>query len=611
MKHLFVSIISVGMCVPMAFAQTNTIPEGMEITAQQWCKNVTAGWNLGNTFESSGANWQNDAWTSATEGNWNSVSWDWNKAWNNDLDTWETAWGNPAVTKSMIKAVKDAGFNAIRIPVRWLPHVTDESTMSIDPDWVNRVKEVVDWCLEYDMYVLINTHHELWLEYNPYYQYKERINTHLGKLWTNIATAFADYDGRLAFAGVNEVVHNGSWQSPSSENNEVTNSYHQTFVNAVRATGGKNLYRNLVVQTYSCNPDYGFSGLVVPTDQVEGRMSVEFHYYQPWDYCGAGTVYSWDDVNTLKNVMNRAKTAWWDKGYGVMVGEYGCTMHYQADATSEVQEQQKQNVGLYCKTIVSVMRELGFAGFVWDNNAFGSGEDKFGIFDRANNMACGNTYVLSGIIEGSGQEYKTPDEDASTTASSSEWYGNAGTQLWEGNAQLSWGDGLQLTIPTSDLAALTDGSNDNLLVLYYTDDPAAGYSMVQFFDGSWSSTLSQFVNGNETSNEFSFDRNAQIMVLKFSAGSLANLKQKGLIIQGFGAYLNRVIIVPASKINSLAVGDANADGHVSIVDAVSVVAYTETGNQHLINMKSADANSSNTVDGNDVPAIGDIILQRK
>ena len=112
---------------------TDVAPDktGMNLSAQEWCKNVVMGWNLGNSLESGGG---------------------------------ETGWGNPKTTQDMIKAVKAAGFNAIRIPVRWTEQLSDQTNMIVKGTWLNRVKEIVDWCLAEDMYVIINTHHEAWLD---------------------------------------------------------------------------------------------------------------------------------------------------------------------------------------------------------------------------------------------------------------------------------------------------------------------------------------------------------------------------------------------------------------------------------------------------------------
>lgn len=533
-KQLFFAMAA-ALSLQMATAQTG-VPEGMEITAQEWCKSVKAGWNLGNTFESCGANWDNSTWT-----------WDDNSNYST-RQNWETSWGNPAPDEAMIKAVADAGFNAIRIPVRWEPHVTDYSTMAIDPVWMKKVKDVVDLCYKYDMYILLNIHHEMWLEANPYSSSQAKINEWIGKLWTNIATEFKDYNGRLAFAGINEVVHDrNTWGSPSPENSEVFNSYHQTFVDAVRATGGNNMYRNLVVQTYSCNPDYSVG---IPTDKVQNRLSVEFHYYQPWNFAGAGTEYYWNDVNGLRNRFTQYANQWWKQGLGVIVGEYGCTMHYQAGASKATQKAQKENIEFYYKSITSVMRELGFAGFAWDNNAFGNKDEMYGIFDRSNDMKIKNTYAMSGIIDGAQLDVEKPEEPEDDGS------------IWSGNTTLEWSS----TIKLSYDQFMNVGSGAELILTYEIISEEA-YSSLKFERGDWEENANPVFGLGEIS-DFVFDlrkindwatSGTFTTTLAIPDETLAVLKEYGALVYGHGAILKRIEINDPNHVDPTPGGDDVCD----------------------------------------------------
>lgn len=330
----------------------------------------------------------------------------------NSLES-ETAWGNPKVTRKTIKAVKDAGFNAIRIPVRWQYHITDAQAMSIDKEWIKRVKEVVDWCLECDMKVMINTHHDQWLEGRPLFKYKQENCQKLALLWFNIANEFADYDYRLAFAGTNEVHLPDYWGKPEAENLAVQNAYNQTFIDVVRATGGNNAKRHLIVQTYVCNPDFGINDgdFIIPID-IEGNgneyMSIEFHYYTPWEYAGEGKFFYWGEPyrqfgevpasneQTMTDLFDRAVATWADKGLGVIIGEWGVSDHFKGDQVDKIHE----NMTYYCRFLVSEARKRGFSTFVWDNNAFGNGQEMFGIFDRHHGMKVKAPWILQGIMEG-------------------------------------------------------------------------------------------------------------------------------------------------------------------------------------------------------------------
>ena len=362
-------------------------------TAQQWNKDVV-GWNLGNQFECSAPGQDGESMQIGNpEGSIHA----------------ETAWGNPVVTKKMIQAVKKAGFNAIRIPIRWQCHITNAQAMSIDKVWIARIKEVVGWCLENGLKVIINVHHEKWLEGRPTYQYKEENCQKLALLWMNIASEFANYDSRLAFAGTNEVHIRDNWGKPTAENLEVQNAYNQIFVDMVRATGGNNAKRHLILQTYVCNPWFGIENgdFIIPKD-AEGNgnnyMSVEFHYYQPWSYAGDCTYDYWGDAykdagkipaeneKTMTDFFDKAVNTWSNKGLGIVIGEWGVTNRNTSNP-GEVQS----NMTYYCNFLTKEAHDRGFSTFVWDNNKFDYGPENYGIFDRRNSMTVNAPWILKGI----------------------------------------------------------------------------------------------------------------------------------------------------------------------------------------------------------------------
>ena len=167
---LFVSMFTVFSCsASPSVVDTPDTSESIP-TAKQWNKDVV-GWNLGNEFECSAPGQDGESMQIGNpDGSIHA----------------ETAWGNPVVTKKMIQAVKKAGFNAIRIPIRWQCHITNAQAMSIDKAWIARIKEVVGWCLDNDLKVIINAHHEKWLEGRPTYQYKDENCQKLALLWMNI-----------------------------------------------------------------------------------------------------------------------------------------------------------------------------------------------------------------------------------------------------------------------------------------------------------------------------------------------------------------------------------------------------------------------------------------
>ena len=552
MKHLKAIILLLAIISIQSRAMEH------DVDAQTWCKNVVMGWNLGNSLEAEGT---------------------------------ETSWGNPATTADMIKAIKAEGFNAVRIPVRWGQHC-DMPTMTIDEKWLSRVKEIVDWCLAEDMYVIINTHHDLWLEHYPTNAKKAELNEKLGKLWTNIATAFADYDGRLAFAGLNEVNAEGNWGlTPTQENYDVTNSFNQTFVDAVRATGGNNALRNLVVQSYRCNPTMGLTNLVVPTDPTPNRLSVEFHYYDPYSYCSgaAGSYNYWGiafsdkgmvtpdgNEKSLANFFLTIREKWWEQGLGVVIGEYGCSCHY----TTADKATQEANMQYYMKCLVSEARKNGFAAFVWDNNAYGNGSEKFGIFDRKNNMKVRTPFFLDGIKEGSKTEF-VADVDYNMTDKD---FGEGGKKVWSGNQAIDWGK--PVTIPASEFKNFTTQAT---IVIYYDQDASSDYEDIQPCNSAWKS-MPFTVEGMSFSGDFnprSFygtSGKSHITPMIFTGTELNSLKSGGVIIQGHGITFTKVVLMDTP--NAIHLPTVNPDSDNTLYDLRGVkISNPQNGKVYIVSGK--------------------------
>ena len=552
MKHLKAIILLLAIISIQSRAMEH------DVDAQTWCKNVVMGWNLGNSLEAEGT---------------------------------ETSWGNPATTADMIKSIKGEGFNAVRIPVRWGQHC-DMSTMAIDEKWLSRVKEIVDWCLAEDMYVIINTHQDLWLEHYPTNAKKTELNEKLGKLWTNISTAFADYDGRLAFAGLNEVNAEGDWGlTPTQENYDVTNSFNQTFVDAVRATGGNNAQRNLIVQSYRCNPTMGLTNLVVPTDPTPNRLSVEFHYYDPYSYCSGaagsynywgiafsdkGTVTPDGNEKSLANFFLTIREKWWEQGLGVVIGEYGCSCHY----TTADKATQEANMQYYMKCLVSEARKNGFAAFVWDNNAYGNGSEKFGIFDRKNNMKVRTPFFLDGIKEGSKTEF-VADVDYNMTDKD---FGEGGKKVWSGNQAIDWGK--PVTIPASEFKNFTTQAT---IVIYYDQDASSDYEDIQPCNSAWKS-MPFTVEGMSFSGDFnprSFygtSGKSHITPMIFTGTELNSLKSGGVIIQGHGITFTKVVLMDTP--NAIHLPTVNPDSDNTLYDLRGVkISNPQNGKVYIVRGK--------------------------
>jgi len=286
-------------------ARGNTVAVGgmRELSSVQLSKEMVPGINLGNTLE---------AIPSAT------------------------SWGQPAPTQALMNAYKAAGFKSVRIPIAWSQYA--DADHHIGPAWMAHVKQVVDYARNAGLVVMINVHWDGgWMDH-PTYDQQAAINAKLAKFWTQIATTFKDYDDHLLFAGTNEVGMANTSGAPKPEWAAVQNSFNQTFVNTVRATGGSNAWRHLVVQGYFTSIEHTVATNTVPTDSVPNRLFMEVHYYDPYNFTlnGDSTVWQWGSKATdasatetwanepwVDEQFEKMKTHFVDKGVGVIVGEYG------------------------------------------------------------------------------------------------------------------------------------------------------------------------------------------------------------------------------------------------------------------------------------------------
>ncbi|MFO8002150.1 MAG: cellulase family glycosylhydrolase [Marinilabilia sp.] len=378
--------VEISVSQTPVFPSYNTSPKGpdmtgVEKTAPQLCDEMKIGWNIGNTLE-----------VPASDGG-------------------ETGWGNPEVTRQLIDEIKETGFNAIRIPCAWNSYA-DQETAEIDQVWLQRVKEVVDYCIENEMYVILNSHWDGgWLEENPVYDRQEEVNLKQKAFWEQVASCFRDYDERLLFAGTNEVRED--YGEPSSENIEVQESYNQTFVDAVRSTGGKNAYRNLIVQTYNTNIDHGLEYFSLPEDEVEKRLMVEVHYYDPYNFTlnsdmddactrwgepfAGGDVCDWGQESHVDAQFKELKETYIDQGIPVIIGEYGAI--HRASLSGEEYDKHVEARSYYLEYVTQVAVNNGITPFYWDNGH--DGDEGFALFDRSSGEVVDEP-ALSALMKGAG-----------------------------------------------------------------------------------------------------------------------------------------------------------------------------------------------------------------
>lgn len=336
----------------------------------------------------------------------------------------ETNWGNPVITEKLIQSVKAAGFKSIRIPVSYFAKIDDDKDYTIDSKWLDRVQEVVDYCIKNDLYAVINIHGDgyntidgSWLLCNGKNQ--TEIKKKYKKVWKQIAERFKNYDEHLLFESMNEEF-DGSYSEPNKEYYQNINDYNQIFVDTVRKTGDNNTKRWLIIPGWNTNIDYtaGDYGFKLPTDQYrdksidkeEQRIMISVHYYSPWDFCGGENcvITQWGneaddpsktsttcDETYMKNQLNLMKTTFADKGYPVFIGEYGSIDKTSYDSENEYYR------AYFARKLCQLSRKNGCIPMYWDNGY--NGVHGFGLFDRT---TCEVTQpvIIDAIMEGFGQK---------------------------------------------------------------------------------------------------------------------------------------------------------------------------------------------------------------
>lgn len=329
--HLFSLMLAVLMLIPCVGSaeEAEAVDNGVMregLTALEATRLMGNGINLGNTLE-------------ACDNNVGIKT--------NTPLSYETHWGQPKTTQAMIDGMKAAGFDTIRIPVAWMTNATHlyEGDYTIDADYMDRVEEVVRYARKAGMYVIVNDHWDGgWYGMFGSESAETRalaMEAYKG-MWQQIAERFRDYSDYLIFESANEELgtrfdENSALYCSDSvvtylnddERYALTNEINQTFVDVVRATGGNNATRFLLIAGYGTNIDQTCDDrFQMPKDTVDSKLMVSVHYYDPWSYCGASSAASatkWGKVSDYEYMDQQlAKmTKFTEAGYGVVIGEYG------------------------------------------------------------------------------------------------------------------------------------------------------------------------------------------------------------------------------------------------------------------------------------------------
>ena len=352
----------------MAIEDTKTKPFKETLTSKDIVDDMGLGWNLGNTL---------DAGNEKNEG----------------IES-ETSWGNPKTTKSMIKEIANKGFKTIRLPTTWKNHLIDEN-YTIDPEWMKRVKEIVDWCIEYDLYVILNDHHDnadlidepisYGSGYFPLLKDVEESKRFLFNIWKQITIAFnSGYDHHLIFEALNEPRlkgHKYEWnfkkEDPTcQEACNVLNQYLDLVVQTIRESGGNNYKRFIMITPLSANYNSALkSDLTFPTDYYNpiNKFILSVHMYEPYDFTMSKDLtlneFKDDYKATLEDNFNQLYSKFIRDGTSIIIGEFG--------ARNKNNLEERIKWGQY---YIKTARRYGISCVIWDNGIFRPDETSVGSF---------------------------------------------------------------------------------------------------------------------------------------------------------------------------------------------------------------------------------------
>ena len=446
-----------------------------EVSSVDFAKKLVIGWNLGNTL---------------------------------DAPT-ETGWGMPKTTKAMIDAVKAAGFKTIRIPVSWSKHVSSDGEYTINSSWMARVKEIVDWAIADDLYVILNVHHDNYstsdLSSNAGFalstsdsSIQTKSKAYLKAVWSQIAGEFNNgYDEKLIFEVLNEpraVDENYEWYMPDSATAkkycDVITDYENTCIAAIRATGGNNANRFIMVPGYAASgSDQKMLGAyTMPTDTAEDKLILSTHAYSPYNFAMANSdaEFGSDDEASLTSIFNYLKTTYTDKGIGVVMGE--------ASASNKDNTEERIK---WVKDYFAKAKAAGIPVILWDNMVYtadGSESTASGYNGEHHGWLNRNTCkwyfptIIEAMMDTVGVTGYSVPEYVIPTVSNIGWDESKAVTITTTSAELQWNNDYKLA-----QSFFANAKEDSILKLTFSASGAA----IKIINSSWTTySKGTIVNGS-------------------------------------------------------------------------------------------------------------------
>ncbi|WP_025723166.1 cellulase family glycosylhydrolase [Paenibacillus polymyxa] len=302
---------------------------------QSYVEAMQPGWNLGNSLDAVGAD--------------------------------ETAWGNPRITQALIQQIAAQGYKSIRIPVTWDKHIGAAPNYTVESAYMNRVEEVVRWALDANLYVMINVHHDSWTWVSSMEPKHDEVLARYSALWKQIAPRFKDQPNKLMFESINEPRFSEGGTTDEAKMNQMLQELNVSFHKIVRASGGKNATRPLVLPGLDTSPAQAKINELYNTITKlnDPNLIATVHYYGFWPFSvniAGHTTFDTDTKNDIIQTFDNVYNTFVAKGIPVIVGEFGLLGFDKNTGVIEQGEKLK-----FFEFLTYYMKEKKITGILWDN----------------------------------------------------------------------------------------------------------------------------------------------------------------------------------------------------------------------------------------------------
>jgi aryl-phospho-beta-D-glucosidase BglC (GH1 family) len=557
---------------------------------------MTVGWNLGNTLDCSGTGYSSTA----------------------NPSKFATAWGNPVPTAELFQTVKDAGFNTVRIPTTWYEHIEwDESSQMyvINDSWMDFVKQTVDYAYDEGMFVILNVHHEDWVNVSEFTDatYEEAAKK-MEDIWTQIADEFADYDQHLIFEGMNEPRQTGlgstvEWGSGDTNSRAYINKLNAVFVNTIRSQGSSaNAERLLMLPGYCASAE---SASYVDIPANSGNVAISVHAYSPYYFTMATDSMAnhtfpgssgWGEnyEQSLDSLFNSLKQISQSKNVPIVIGEFGASDFDNTDSRVA-----------WATYYLTKAKEAGFPCVLWDNNVSndGSGEAHGYLYRLTNTWYPNSAPVVKAMMNVYGisstlpeyEEYVAPEFSWDQIPVGDDWI-----ELFkpsDGKTYKAWDNALM-----TNWQQYANENYEFVLVYQSASDPYLVLAPV------WNKIISSEESDNTFMMRFSYEDIIDSM--NTNGVSLSDMTQlyisassEALTVYGFYA-------VPLSSTTDattepttteVLLGDVDDNGYVSVLDVVTLQKYL-LNLTAISNSNAADVTQDGDVDAFDLAYLKHMIF---